>query len=254
MERLILFVGSMRDEFSEQIRRALAQRVANRCSRPDCAAVTSGPQDDPAKAVNVGVAAHIAAAAQGGPRFDPFMTPDERSSAANGIWLCQNCAKLVDNDPHRFTIEVLQRWKIEREAEARRDVGLSSQKRAEESQPLLVRSYVGKYVHEGRPDTLKFVFQVSNPNHRPVTVWGAGMEAPEVGVSAPVINPEFSWFPHELTDGQGFMFASSTDYFASELHHKGIDRPVDTIGYVTDALGRTHRSKPVKFPDDYFAD
>lgn len=113
-----------------------------------------------------------------------------------------------------------QCWKIEREAEARRHVGLSSQKRAEESQVLLVRFYVGKFVHEGRPDTLKFVFQVSNPNHRPVTVWGAGMEAPEVGVSAPVIKPEFSWFPHELTDGQGFMFASSTDYFASELHHK----------------------------------
>jgi hypothetical protein len=61
----------MRDDFSEDIKRALAARVANQCSNPDCRAVTSGPQTDPSKAVNVGVAAHITAASPGGPRHDP---------------------------------------------------------------------------------------------------------------------------------------------------------------------------------------
>jgi len=32
-------------------------RVANRCSNPECRAVTGGPQTDPGKAVNLGVAA-----------------------------------------------------------------------------------------------------------------------------------------------------------------------------------------------------
>jgi hypothetical protein len=47
------------------------------------------------------------------------MSKGARKSAANGIWLCQNCAKLIDNDPEKFTVDLLQHWKraVEREAE-----------------------------------------------------------------------------------------------------------------------------------------
>lgn len=240
----------MRDDFAEPVKRALALRVGNRCSRPECGALTSGPQDEPTKVVNVGVAAHIAAAAPGGPRYDPFMSPGERSGAANGIWLCQNCAKLIDNDPPRFTIEVLQRWKIDREAEARRQVGLSVRDREQESTGLLVRFAVGKWAREGFRDEIRFVFTVSNPNARPVSIWGAGIEAPSVDIAVPVVRPELSMFPHELTDGQGFMFLSSTDPFEAELRRKRITDHVEVIGYVTDALGRKHRSEPVTYPED----
>jgi hypothetical protein len=113
----------MSDDFSEQVKRALAARVGHRCSSPDCRALTSGPQDDPAKSVNVGIAAHITAASLGGPRYDPEMLPEERSAPANGIWLCQNHAKLVDNDTARFTVEILLKWKADAEAEARNYVG-----------------------------------------------------------------------------------------------------------------------------------
>jgi hypothetical protein len=88
----------MADDFSQQAKRALASRVGNLCSNPECRALTSGPQEDPAKALNIGVGAHITAASPGGPRYDPDLLPEERSAPANGIWLCQNCAKLVDND------------------------------------------------------------------------------------------------------------------------------------------------------------
>ena len=37
---------------------------------------TAGPLDDPAKAVNIGVAAHITAASPGGPRFDDTLTSE----------------------------------------------------------------------------------------------------------------------------------------------------------------------------------
>lgn len=113
----------MRDDFSEDVKRALAHRVGDTCSNPDCQALTSGPRDDPAKAVNVGVAAHITAASSGGPRYDPSLSPEERRGADNGIWLCQNCAKLVDNDPSRFTAAVLREWKARAEALARSRVG-----------------------------------------------------------------------------------------------------------------------------------
>jgi hypothetical protein len=53
----------MRDDFAEEAKRALAARVGNVCSNPDCRALTSGPQDDSTKALNVGVGAHITGAA-----------------------------------------------------------------------------------------------------------------------------------------------------------------------------------------------
>jgi hypothetical protein len=78
----------MADDFSEQVRKALALRVGSHCSNPDCRVLTSGPQEDPAKAVNLGVGAHITAASPGGPRFDAELIPEERCSPTNGIWLC----------------------------------------------------------------------------------------------------------------------------------------------------------------------
>ena len=113
----------MRDDFKLEVKRAIGQRVGGLCSNPTCRAATSGPQDDPAKPVNIGVAAHISAASSGGPRFDPSLTPEERASATNGIWLCQSCAKLVDNDENRFTASLLGQWKVQAETSAHRVLG-----------------------------------------------------------------------------------------------------------------------------------
>jgi hypothetical protein len=113
----------LRDDFSEPVKRTLAAHVGHRCSNPDCRALTSGPQEEPAKAVNLGVAAHISAAAPGGPRYDDARSPEQRSGIENGIWLCQNCAKLIDNDPARFSNELLTAWRLVAEHHARYEVG-----------------------------------------------------------------------------------------------------------------------------------
>jgi hypothetical protein len=113
----------LRDEFSQRIKRTLALRVGLLCSNPECQAHTSGPQTDPSNAINVGVAAHITAASSGGPRFDPNMTDKERISAANGIWLCQTCAKLIDSDQQAYPAERLMTWKKGAEEYARRRIG-----------------------------------------------------------------------------------------------------------------------------------
>lgn len=116
----------MRVEFPQAIKDALAKRVGVRCSNPSCRKGTSGPQENASKAVNVGVAAHIAAAAEGGPRFDSSMTPEEVASVENGIWLCQNCAKLIDNDEDRYTPDVVRRWKTISEAAALRAIEMGT--------------------------------------------------------------------------------------------------------------------------------
>ncbi len=112
----------MRDEFPQQIKELLAKRVGNCCSNPDCRQPTFGPQINPKKALNVGVAAHITAASPLGPRYSASLTTEERTSVENGIWLCQKCSKLVDNDEERYTSEVLRSWRGEAEGLALKEL------------------------------------------------------------------------------------------------------------------------------------
>jgi hypothetical protein len=107
-----------RDDFPSPVKELLAKRVGQRCSNPGCRQATAGPQEDPSKAINIGVAAHIAAASPGGPRFDLAMSPEDRAAPGNGIWLCQTCGKLVDNDPTRYPSTLLNEWKATAENRA----------------------------------------------------------------------------------------------------------------------------------------
>jgi tetratricopeptide (TPR) repeat protein len=113
---------SNRDDFSSAVKRRLAERVGFCCSNPNCQKPTSGPSSDPLGAVNIGVASHITAAAPGGPRYDPLRTHEERQSPDNGIWLCQNCGKLVDNDERGFPAPLLDSWKASAETRARNSI------------------------------------------------------------------------------------------------------------------------------------
>lgn len=105
-------MAGLRDDFSAATIRTLQERASNHCSNPLCNAPTSGPHTDPQKAIRVGRAAHICAAAPGGKRYDPTMTPEERSDISNGIWLCATCAALVDTDEYRFHVSLLRDWKV----------------------------------------------------------------------------------------------------------------------------------------------
>ncbi len=86
--------------------RALRERVGGICSNPDCRRFTTGPQKTHKdKPIIIGQAAHICAASPGGPRHDPNMTEAQRSSIENGIWLCNNCAKLIDRDAELWLVK-----------------------------------------------------------------------------------------------------------------------------------------------------
>jgi hypothetical protein len=139
VEALLIVDKPMRDDFSEDAKRILAYRVAMACSNPECAAHTSGPQVDPLKSVNVGVAAHITSAAAGGPRYNPNLSSEERRSPENGIWLCQNCAKLIDNDVVRYPEVVIRAWKTLAEHNAALNVGRTKRPQTETSEQRKMR-------------------------------------------------------------------------------------------------------------------
>jgi hypothetical protein len=131
----------MRDNFDENTRDILARRVGSHCSNPKCGKPTGGPQVNSAKAMNIGVAAHIAAASPGGKRYDPQQTPEQRKSLENGIWLCQTCAHLIDSDEIRYTVELLKEWKAAAEASALRKIeGNGKQQGGDEADPLEILS------------------------------------------------------------------------------------------------------------------
>jgi hypothetical protein len=114
---------SVRDDFSAPTKVLLAKRAAYRCSYPPCRCSTQGPAASPEGTTNIGVAAHIEAAAGGGPRYNSLQTSEQRSSADNGVWLCAVHAKLVDDDEARFTVPLLKEWKRVAECSAALEIG-----------------------------------------------------------------------------------------------------------------------------------
>ena len=112
----------MRDEFAQQVKTSLAMKVGLTCSNPGCRIFTGGPDN------NIGVAAHITAAASGGPRYDPSASAQQRRSEKNAIWLCQGCAKLVDStsSEQEYPRALLELWKQIAEHRARAYIGSTS--------------------------------------------------------------------------------------------------------------------------------
>lgn len=110
-------MAECRDDFSKPVADALGKRAAFVCSNPDCRILTLASSDEnESKFLYIGKAAHICAAAKGGPRYIAEMTPEERKSASNGIFLCSNCADMIDkNDGIDFPVERLRRWKDDHE-------------------------------------------------------------------------------------------------------------------------------------------
>ena len=102
-----------RDDFSKTIIEALGKRASFVCSNPDCRKLTIFPSIiDESKYTYIGKAAHITAAASGGPRYDINLTPEERSSINNAIFLCSNCADMIDkNNGIDFTVDKIKEWK-----------------------------------------------------------------------------------------------------------------------------------------------
>ena len=98
-------------------RKGLLGRVLDAATAP--LLVLQNPVERHRQTVDVG--------GDGGPRFDASLSPQERGSTGNGIWLCQTCAKLVDSDEVRFTGPVMQSWKQHAEAFALENLGVRTQ-------------------------------------------------------------------------------------------------------------------------------
>jgi len=141
-----------RDDFPVSVKEELAKRAGHRCSNPACQKQTSGPADAPTGSVNLGVASHMVAASPLGPRADPALSPDERKSLENGIWLCQNCAKLIDSDTDGHSVEALRRWKAQTEELTRRKLHASGSLQPSDLRCLIRIEFSDWCIWRQRPD------------------------------------------------------------------------------------------------------
>lgn len=113
-----------RDDFTSKDKEILAKAVNYRCSNPDCQVLTTtAKSNDHNNITNIGQAAHITAASKGGPRYDESLSPKDRASISNGIWLCSNCASLIDREPEKYTGELLKEWKEKSCEDTRSNLG-----------------------------------------------------------------------------------------------------------------------------------
>ncbi len=174
----------MRDDFPQKVADNLAKRVANHCSNPNCRKKTSGPHTEAEKALNIGVAAHITAASPGGPRYDPTLTPAQRKSGRNGIWLCQFCAKLIDNDVAQFPTELVLRWKGEAEGKALQEISATQPSevrvKVEEEIKVDVRATAAatavQHFDPGEPFHLEITLTIINHGSMPIFVVSATLK------------------------------------------------------------------------------
>jgi len=117
---------SLSGEFSKETIDLLAKRAALHCSNPDCGVLTSAPTVSIAGAINIGEAAHIYGRTEKSKRYNAILTHTERSDITNGIWLCRNCHKEIDNDELRFPPELLFEWRRGHEQMVLERLGLKS--------------------------------------------------------------------------------------------------------------------------------
>ncbi|MFC8664734.1 ABC-three component system protein [Streptomyces sp. NPDC057199] len=106
--------------------KVVIQRSGNICAYPSCKAelvVSARHADDRDKAV--GKVAHICAASEGGPRFDPDMSDEERGKASNLIYLCGTHHDAIDSQLNHHTVEFLREAKAKHELAVARGVPYS---------------------------------------------------------------------------------------------------------------------------------
>ncbi|WED21487.1 tetratricopeptide repeat protein [Vibrio sp. JC009] len=110
------------------------------------------------KSTSTGIAAHIYAASENGPRFNKLMSSEDRKDISNGIWLCCNCATKIDKDEKKYPASLLKEWKSEAEKRVSENHGLPFLTRSEAE-----KEFEGKLLKrkEELESLIKFAIQPS---------------------------------------------------------------------------------------------
>jgi len=197
----------MRDDFSKQTLDVLAKRVGVRCSNPSCRKLTIGPRSESHHIVNIGIGAHITAASDGGPRFNPCLTSEQRQSPENGIWLCQNCAKLIDNDSARYSVELLKEWKTRAERNALDEIEGKAQEILMDLSSEIDITYITEHSRSERHD-YELQIKLTNRGEEPINSYFVEVEMPSLVINRAEDNPAYV---HDRSSRRSAFFRSISE-------------------------------------------
>lgn len=110
----------------------------NRCAFPGC----MNPLFEKT-GTNTGIICHIRARRRGGPRYDPKQSDEERHGYDNLILLCARHSKVIDSEPLRYTVELLQQLKAIHEKPGAVELSQAEGKRVDE----LLKEYREIHIH-----------------------------------------------------------------------------------------------------------
>ena len=92
--------------------KVLMMRNGRHCAFDGCAALLYEPGSGPYDAASVvAEIAHISAVSPGGARYKADMTPEQRGRSENLIVLCERHHKVIDDQRHTYTFEVVSKMK-----------------------------------------------------------------------------------------------------------------------------------------------
>ncbi|MBD1925444.1 hypothetical protein H6F74_03965 [Trichocoleus sp. FACHB-90] len=237
-----------KNRFLQNIKQILEKRSGSMCSNPYCQAHTSGPHSDDEKSVNIGEAAHIRGANPGSARYRLDMTPAERSNITNGIWLCRKCAKLIDSDDKKYTVELLYDWKRNHESQVERKLNGTGWQREIidlNLKPFENESAASRQIAIDKPEFWEYLLTVELLRAKISSIKKDFYDLKRGLIYRPsVIQDEIhfiTWFRQKLHDLQAliklFMVASTEDLLASWGKHGEpgdaleIKRAVDKIAF-----------------------
>lgn len=119
------------------IKRLFAQS-GNCCAFPDCAT----PLVEESGTVT-GEICHIRSASPGGPRFDKTQNESERHGAANLLLLCARHHKIIDSEPEKYPVSVLEVIKRKREQPGLVEISSLTSRASEQ----LLNNYLSVTIH-----------------------------------------------------------------------------------------------------------
>jgi hypothetical protein len=102
--------------YSDRTLKLLWGRAAGRCAMPECRVEVFADATDHDPIVVIGDIAHVAGAADDGPRAAPHLSAAERNDYENLILLCKNCHARIDGQTGFYTVARLKDIKQAHEA------------------------------------------------------------------------------------------------------------------------------------------
>jgi hypothetical protein len=245
VKKIVEKMANNRDDFKKVTIEVLPKRVGYLCSNPNCRKLTVGANEVPEKATSIGIAAHITAASSGGPRYDENLSTEQRTHIDNAIWLCSNCAALIDKDEKKYTIEIIENWKKTAEDESTKKLNGEVQKKAEA--PFLEADLIwkngGRY-NQGysRKNPIEIIDgrTLYNVSNRPIIYWEIewkfsftiynNSSFPAFNVSVESIGKEHFTHIDKLSKVNNIPPFQNVDLTAKySLYHEGICTEADEI-------------------------